>query len=553
MRNVVLGTAAWSPRTATWLAMSALALWMLLWWLLGNGPLALGPHRWDDARYATRAVQGVFDAEIRNRYVHIWGLRAFYSLINDRLSATVNYACCMSLGMVAVAFAYGKRLAGPGCGLIAALLIPLYPPVLRYFAAPMTDTPSTLYAALALLAALNADTQRRAPWMALLSGLLCFASAKTKESGIAVVPAVWWTLLQHRQGARALLLWGAGAAAGQVGLCLIDLAITGNAWLSVLGKNHANYAKLVTTDPKPYSHMRNLMRHEWFELLSTCDMRSFSICALLGLAIGVRRHLTLLVLAMWAVASLLLSSWVSFRYAGIDARLRYMIMFAIPVCVCAAYFLTDLVTTAPKAFREPLDAQARLSRVLYAGGVVLALWFAYRGLHAGLLHLFKEPLDFASQRAEYFLLPLVVPAFLFIAWTTRSLILRRASVLLVVLAIAISAVPSARDYVAGHQKLMRGWHQVATYLDEHHLSKFARYRVTGGMLDAALVEWRMASLSHAGIVRQRMVTNPADVAPDEVLVVARRDRKVAMAMGFRPIAEIYQGELGYSVFDRPHR
>ena len=553
MRKIVMGEYALPQRATAWLVFVALALWLSLWWFLAHGPLALGAHRWDDARYATRAVQGAFDAGIRNRYVHVWGLRAFFTLIDDRLTATISYASIMGLGLITVAFALGRQVGGLRCGLLAALLIPFYPPVFRYFTAPMSDPPSTLYAALALLAALSGKTPRHQTWMAMASGLLCLASIKSKESGVAVVPAVWWALLHNRHGVRSLLYWGAGAVAGQIGLCVIDLGITGDAWISLRREHHQNYAKLLTTDPKRYRDMRNLMRHEWLELLAACDMRNFSLCALLGLAVGIRRQRTLFSLALWALASLLFSSWVSFRYSGIDARMRYMIMFAIPACVSAAYLLTDLFSREPQSLHSSPDATDRLARGLHAGGVLIALWFAYRGLQAGMLHVLDRPMDFAHQRAEFFLLPLVVPAFLFIAWTTRKALLRRASILVIVLTIGVSALPGARDYVAGHQRLMHGWQQLAQYVDAHHLSKFAHYRTRGDTLDSSLLGWRMSSLSHANGMRQRIVAQPRDLAPDEILIVPRRDRPMAFAAGLKLITEVYQSNNRFAVFDRADR
>lgn len=554
-----LGARLAQPRTRLLLTGAALAGWLGLWWHLGHGPLSLGPHRWDDFRYASRAIEGAFDPGIRNRYVHVWGLRLFYALHDDRLLAALRYAITMGLGLTLCAFAFGKRVGGIGCGLLAAFMLPFYPPLLRYFSAPMCDAPSALYAGLALLAALHHMDRPKHPALPVLAGMLCFAATKSKETGVAVVPVVWWALSQNDARWRSLAYWLSGVVLAQLCLCLLDLSITRDALASLRPRHYQNYAKIVATDPAPYRSGLNHMRHGWVELLLSRDMRAFTLCGVLGLAHGVRRDRTLFALSLWAAGVLLFSAWVSYRYSGIDARIRYMAALALPIVVATAHLLTRLLSGPLRLDAEGTPAGDRTGEAptvrlrdspVFLGGVAASAWVAYRALRAGWLSALGAELGFADTRASFFFLPLLVPLVLFIAWTTAGTWIRRIAVPIALCATCLLPIPEARAYVSEWRGSISGWHTLARYMQDHHVDRIARYRVSAGRLHPPLVQWRTRALTHLPGVRERHVDRPTELQLGELLITQKRHRAAAERAGLHSVVELQLGEGRFLVWRR---
>ncbi len=124
-----------------------------------------------------------------------------------------------SLGVL-FAFAIGNRLAGPAAGIVAALVVTVYPALLQYQGMLMTEPLAVTLLAAALLAFLWAGEQDRPPWAwglpGLLLGLLAVMRPEYLLFGLLAVPLALLRAGRRSQG------WGQGAlAALLLGLALL--------------------------------------------------------------------------------------------------------------------------------------------------------------------------------------------------------------------------------------------------------------------------------------------------------------------------------------------
>lgn len=136
-----------------------------------------------------------------------------------------SVAILMALGLVALAFAWGRRIAGPGAGLLAGGLTAFLPDLLAHGAVAYNDVPLAL-AFLAALWALDALVRRPGVGKGIVAGLLVAAALGVKYSAVALAPvaavlllleagargwrdAPWWTGVA-RGGAVAVVAWYVG-------------------------------------------------------------------------------------------------------------------------------------------------------------------------------------------------------------------------------------------------------------------------------------------------------------------------------------------------------
>lgn len=582
------------PRALLWkLGLAGAVLgWMLLWLCVGVLQQRLGPHRFDDFRYAYDAIAGHFDNGIRFRYVHVWGLRAFYLLLDDRVTAAAAYAATVHAGIVGATVLLARQAAGRRAGVLtgifAALLMPFYPPLLMFASTPLPDPPSTLYAALALAAAMPwRDKSHHALW-ALLAGLLCFASVKCKESGIAVLPAVAF-LLYQQQGQRRRMLgyWLMGAAGGQVMLCIADGLITGDPWHSLRLSVFKTYTAAIGGTPSVPRKRRMLMRNEWLALLLKPGTREFVLLGMLGIAHAARRNLAVLACTAWATCTLLFGAWVSWRYAGIDAHVRYLGPLGPPLVVAGAVGLAGLwhahgssavtggstgepaggstgesagdstgeSTGDPHTEDEqPRQLGAGLLWALCAAGITWVAWF---GIDAGIEHLRPGKPSFDEKRAHFFLLPLTAPLCLLLAsaapWTAPWRWLRRLSLLPVLLAVGLLAWPPAYGYVKKARKSTRPWQRLGAYLDRSGSDEVIRYRTGNGGINAGLLRWRLVSLSslEPSALTLRDATTLADVDDSALLLIDAEQKQACdevKAAGWKPVMTVPRGRRRLRIY-----
>jgi 4-amino-4-deoxy-L-arabinose transferase-like glycosyltransferase len=161
-------------------------------------------HPVDDARAYARISRALFEGEGFTQgngpgYRHLQPASSYspglpllvagiYELRGsaDERAARIVLALLGSLG-VPFAFLLGRRLAGPGAGLIAAAPAAIYPATLEYGGMLMTEPLATALLAGAILALLRAVDVRR-PWPWAGAGLLLGALAMLRPEYAVLVP-----------------------------------------------------------------------------------------------------------------------------------------------------------------------------------------------------------------------------------------------------------------------------------------------------------------------------------------------------------------------------
>jgi hypothetical protein len=106
-------------------------------------------------------------------------------VFNSPLLALIPALC--GVGAIGVAYLLGREIYNRDCGLIAALLIALAPPVSRWASAGYVDLPTGFFYGLAALCLWRAAQQ---PRYSLLAGLLIGFAAFGKNSGLLILPSV---------------------------------------------------------------------------------------------------------------------------------------------------------------------------------------------------------------------------------------------------------------------------------------------------------------------------------------------------------------------------
>jgi hypothetical protein len=146
------------------------------------------------------------------------------------------------LGSVLVWATYlmGARVAGPGVGLAAAILMATAPAFLFQLMVTMSDVPVAAWWTLCLALVL-ADP----PFLALFAGISAGMAILTRPNLVllAIVPGAWllWRALWHRQAGRPaltrLLLFCPGVIAGGLAVAAINTAVYGSPLVSGYGSS----------------------------------------------------------------------------------------------------------------------------------------------------------------------------------------------------------------------------------------------------------------------------------------------------------------------------
>ena len=500
----------------------------------------VGPHRWDDFKYINRALTGKFDFHIRFRYAHVWGLRAFFELIEERRLAAAAYGAAMNGGLVLAAYALGARARGAVVGILGALLLSAFLPLAMFSSTPLCDPPCTLYASAALLCALRSRDAGASLVWAVLCGFLGFASLKSKETGIAVMPVLLW-LLAARSAApcparkHPVLYAALGLLAGQVVLGVVDGLLSGDFLQSLRLSGYHKYVTAVRSLPRgPSATGRLLDRKEWMELLFEPGVREYAVAGSLGMVVGFRRSLVIRAMGLWTVFNLLFGSWVCFRYTGIDAHVRYLGPFAPALCVGSAYLL-DRLLRLPGALSESDDAGSGpggglqpLSPWLSWLVILACLGLSGWGLYYGWRAYVDESPAFLVERGARFLFPLALPLSLVAAALVRPRAVRAVFLGLCLFALLLVGQKETHEYFARERREVNQWGKLAKAVAAMPEPKVALFHVVKPSIKPQLIRWRIAGLSEVAFesIRVREVDQAKDAHPDEILLVNYHRRKV---------------------------
>lgn len=168
-------------------------------------------------------------------YVAAWG---WAHLFGSGDAALRSLSALCGIAFVWVAYLYGRRLAGRGCGLALAALSSVHPWLVWYSQEARAYAPAALLAALgwlAFLAVLDRPDPRRVMWWALASGLA--ATTHYTAAFFAIAQGAW--LFWARPRAREAIVLSAG------GLAVLGLALSTTAAMQNDGRGAWIHAQVL--------------------------------------------------------------------------------------------------------------------------------------------------------------------------------------------------------------------------------------------------------------------------------------------------------------------
>jgi 4-amino-4-deoxy-L-arabinose transferase-like glycosyltransferase len=214
------GTAGLPLAPLAWLALLpilglALALRMRLF--MG----AVGPDNFDYLQIANSLMRGTplfagdaFPFHVARLAMTI-PLALAFSLFGVSEASAALWPTLCSLGSVLVAFALGRRVAGPAGGLVAALGLAIFPLEVVYATTPLPDTVASFFLGLTVwLALVGLDRPGRAAALCFLAAGVSLGVAYYARVNAPVVLAVLalWLLWQRRRPPTSLIWLAVGAA-----------------------------------------------------------------------------------------------------------------------------------------------------------------------------------------------------------------------------------------------------------------------------------------------------------------------------------------------------
>jgi 4-amino-4-deoxy-L-arabinose transferase-like glycosyltransferase len=476
---------------------------------LGLGPSAPGPADWDDALYCDYAATGLSHFELRNRYVHVWGIRLVDTLVGSRRVAASVYSSAVTLGIGWLVFVLARRLGGTLAGVCGLGLTLLFPPILRYVSTPHVDPTMTFWALAALaatVAALESDAPRCFSTYAAVSGVACFLALESKESALPLPAIVGYLFVAHsRQRLMHLRSWAAGLCGGWLVLLGLDIAFThpGQPWSSTPWHY---FGHRPASDPRlGFTRVPDLRRFRHFEFWNQLTSAPYLACSFFGLAQmarSFRGQLVTKALTLWFFASVALTTWISIREWDIQVYDRYLIGPGVALVVLSAVWFVQLWQRTGTR-----DLQNLLWLVPMLAAALFMTLPALRAAHSG------TP-DEQAARALFFALPVTCLALFMTPWLTDNRWLPAISAVVLLGISGYASVTAAAEAAAAKRDEMRPWNQLAELTDHAQVGlavwaapKYPERRVM----------WRLRLLSRRAVddVRVRTVSDAGQAAGNE--------------------------------------
>jgi hypothetical protein len=528
------------------LALLALAVLSGVWLALAMTAFFVGPAEWDDNQYCNLAAIPSPNASVPNRYVHVWTLRIFYLLMDSRRTAAGLYSALTVVGLMWVAYFVGRRMSGSGGGLLAALLMPLYPMLLKYLTVPYCDEPMTLWSGVALACALLASemsVNRPRGLAVAAAGLGCFLSVKCKETGLAVLPAVWLLLWGCDRRAKVLTQWVAGVLLGWVGLVVLDGVFMHDPWFS------CRYSTYFPPEWPPDATPTIRIGMEYVELLLSRPLLAFSLLGAAGALGSFRENRVVRAVTVWAFGVLVFQSLISCHYVGIQALDRYAVGVGAPWVILAAHGIVRL-------WRRPSSADGRRP-VALAVVLVLLVGLTAAGLYR---HVSGEPdPQNSTWRCYFFLFPLTTVTLFAVPWLTGGQWLPRLSLVTLVTLTGGLSVSDALRYVKQSEAKLKPWITLVGELDRTG-ARLVTWNLPGKPFNLERIGWRCRALSARPPERitVRQVSSLEDVREDEWVVTDAQwwrsptaEQRELLSRGWRPFVSGAEGQSGFVVCRRP--
>lgn len=538
-------TAAVRPpliRISGWIALAAA---LAGWFWLAMGPLLLGPSDWDDTMYTERAITGGFVWDVRNRYVHVWGIRLLDLIVPSHRAAAAAWASLCVCGMAALAFYAGRRIAGVGAGAGALVLTLLFPPMLKYLSVPHVDFSMALFSMLAVCSAalaVDSTSPRVARVAAIASGLFTYLALKSKETGLVVLPVSAYVMFGARGRWRGYGMWAIGLAIGFVALLALDRAFFSNAaqHASDPGSYFANAPENPAAPPterRARGYRSGAHEAELIDVLFSPAFAAFSWLGAAGLVQFARRSVWAKALGAWGLSVLAFTALISFRYRGVDAQDRYLVAVGAAFAPLAACWLVQLWRGRPG---QPSSLFVFGLLVLVTAPAAWGTW----AVHAG------DPSDLQA-RAAHMTTPLAM-LFLFLsAWfTPRRWVALPAACVLIAFSL-LAAHDSARAYRAQKRNELEPWIELARWADDAN-PRASIAVLNGRSYRATRLRWRLRVLSRHPLldVGLRDIQRAEQAQPEEWLFVGATRDKTLEEHGYQRVLGLTDDPRPWSLYKR---
>lgn len=330
----------WSRRVRPFVPALCLAALVITWASLSLGYFYMGTTEWDGQGYSATAMHPVAQYRYQNRYAHIWGLRFFHLLITDPKLAGATYATAMTCGTMIGAYVIGLRAHGVFMGLIAAALLPFAPELLRLPNSTLADPAMAAYSTAAVALAASArvvQRERQRYVMFLLSGALCFFAVKSKETGLAAIPAVFALAWNREWGWRPFAAWLAGVCGAWVILTILDALFLGDPWHSFRRKSYRP-PSLTGIVKRSLPTKRAT---DYLTLLTTGFTSVLFLTGVAGMLQTGRRSLVMRSVAVWCVGAIVFMSLISWIYTRVGPQPRYLVVVQVALVISTSYLLAD--------------------------------------------------------------------------------------------------------------------------------------------------------------------------------------------------------------------
>lgn len=144
----------------------------------------------------------------------------------------------------------------------------------------------------------------------------------------------------------------------------------------------------------------------------------------------------------------------------------------------------------------------------------------------------------------------MAPCFVFIAWTARHALVRRAALPVIVAASCLLPLPAASEYLRDARRETKGWQELARYVQDHEIRTLRRYKLGIREVNGPLVRWRLRALAELGHVKQRHSKRPQKLKPGELLLTTRSLARDGKKWGLRPVVQLRYGSHRLVAMDR---
>lgn len=395
------------------------------------------------------------------------------------------YPTLMVIALIWLCYFWGCQMAGRFCGLLAALLIPFFAALLKWISVPYVDPAVAVWGSAGLLTALLAVKSTevaKSAWLFFATGVLIYFVLKTKETGLALLPAIAMAVVHARRKWGSAIWIFVGLLVGWLGLRILDQLYAQPDWLWRSSDWSIYWSKppgpYLKTDSQPIERMSS----HYLQLLTQSTYLPCSLLAAAGVVHGFKQVLAVRLLAGWLFFSLLLGSAAAWRSVGLFADERYLAAMAPPLFCLAAYGTVELCKRLKS--RDGADALGLLPWVVFLASV---------GIYAlGLAWVEKETTR--SLRALFFMLPLAQVFLFFTPLLIQGRWVGRVALALLLFTIPLTTTREARAYVRESRDRMRPW-QTLTHLMDTHQIGLVRYQRRGRPYPIYHIRRRIKALS----------------------------------------------------------